>query len=55
MRRFYAHFSAGESAVAALARAKRDMLKTFGRKAVPFSWAGFTIEGAANQKLDITH
>ena len=31
----------------ALTAAKRDMLRTFGRKAIPYQWAGFTIEGAA--------
>ena len=47
MKRFYAHLAANQSAAAALTAAKRDMLRTFGHKTVPYQWAGFTIEGAA--------
>lgn len=47
MKRFYAHLAANQSAAAALTAAKRDMLRTFGPKTVPYEWAGFTIEGAA--------
>ncbi len=46
MKRFYAHLLAKRSAALALAAAKRDMLLTFGTKAVPYEWAAFTIEGA---------
>ncbi len=46
MKRFYAHLSANRSAASALTAAKRDMLRTFGRKAIPYQWAGFTVEGA---------
>jgi CHAT domain-containing protein len=50
MKRFYAHLSANQSAATALTAAKRDMLRTLGSKALPYQWAGFTIEGgrAAN-------
>jgi CHAT domain-containing protein len=51
MKRFYAHLSANGSAASALTAAKRDMLRTFGRKALPYQWAGFTIEGAAGRPL----
>ncbi len=46
MKRFYAHLSETQSAAAALTAAKRDMLRTFGRNALPYQWAGFTIEGS---------
>jgi CHAT domain-containing protein len=46
MKRFYAHLLAHRSAGSALNAAKRDMLRTFGREALPYQWAGFTIEGA---------
>ncbi len=45
MKRFYAHLSEGQSAAEALTSAKRDMLRAFGAKAVPYGWAGFIIEG----------
>ena len=51
MKRFYAHLSANQSAASALTAAKRDMLRTFGRKALPYQWAGFTIEGAAGRPI----
>jgi len=46
MKRFYAHLLAHRSAGWALTAAKRDMLRTFGHEALPYQWAGFTIEGA---------
>ncbi len=39
--------STSKSPASALTAAKRDMLRTFGRKTLPYQWAGFTIEGAA--------
>jgi CHAT domain-containing protein len=49
MKRFYAHLLEKRSAALALTAAKRDMLRTFGQKAVPYEWAAFTIEGADAQ------
>ena len=46
MKRFYLHLENGEPPGAALAAAKREMLHTFGKSAVPYYWAGFTFEGA---------
>jgi CHAT domain-containing protein len=51
MRRFYAHLLEKRSPASALTAAKRDMLRTFGQKAVPYQWAAFTIEGAATQPM----
>lgn len=51
MKRFYAHLSANLSAASALTAAKRDMLRTFGSKALPFEWAAFTAEGAARRPI----
>jgi CHAT domain-containing protein len=50
MKRFYAHLSANQSAATALTTAKRDMLRTLGSKALPYQWAGFTIEGGQDGK-----
>ncbi len=49
MKRFYTHLLEGRSAASALAAAKRDVLRRSGRKALPYQWAGFTIEGAATR------
>jgi CHAT domain-containing protein len=49
MKHFYAHLTAHEPAAYALAEAKRDTLREFGRTAVPYYWAGFTFEGAADR------
>ena len=51
MKRFYAHLSANRSAASALTAAKRDMLRMFGQKALPYQWAGFTIEGTAGRPI----
>ena len=51
MKRFYAHLLERQSSAAALTLAKRDMLRTFGRKALPYQWAAFTIEGAATRPV----
>jgi len=56
MKRFYAHLTAGQSAASALTAAKRDMLRTFGDKALPYQWAAFTIEGATGRpSVKATH
>jgi len=31
-----------------LALAKRDMMNTYGEQAVPYYWAGYTLEGVGN-------
>ena len=49
MRRFYTHLAANRSAAVALAFAKRDILKRFGNKALPYQWAGFIAEGAPDR------
>jgi CHAT domain-containing protein len=53
MKQFYKHLAAGETVAVALTAAKRDMLRTYGSAAVPYYWAGFTLEGAAN--LPVAH
>jgi len=50
MKEFYAQLADGTSAADALVAAKQKMLKTFGEtKAVPYYWAGFTLEGFTPQ------
>ena len=54
MKTFYGELARHKRAPDALAAAKRTMLKTFGAtKAIPYYWAGFTVEGAAEPP--ITH
>ncbi|MEO8126673.1 MAG: CHAT domain-containing protein [Bryobacteraceae bacterium] len=45
MRRFYAHLAMHDNPAVALTAAKRDMLRAFGHKTLPFEWAAFTVEG----------
>ena len=49
MKQFYEHLAAGELAAYALAAARRDMLRKFGQKAVPYYWAGYTFTGVAER------
>ncbi len=51
MKQFYEHLAAHEPAAYALTEAKRDTLRKFGRTAVPYYWAGFTFEGAADRAV----
>lgn len=48
MKRFYSHLAYNKPPGRALTDAKRDMLRTFGSKALPHQWAGFTFEGASD-------
>lgn len=45
MKFFYTHLAAGDPAPFALAEAKRDMLRMWGPRAVPYYWAGYIYEG----------
>lgn len=47
MKDFYGELNRKKPVPDALAAAKRTMLKTYGTKAVPYYWAGFTVEGVA--------
>lgn len=48
MKMFYSRVSRGEDAAYALRMAKKDMLQAFGSSsALPYYWAGFTVEGLA--------
>jgi CHAT domain-containing protein/tetratricopeptide (TPR) repeat protein len=51
MKTFYSELARDKSVPHALAAAKRTMLKTFGTKAVPYYWAGFTVEGVAERPI----
>jgi CHAT domain-containing protein len=53
MERFYAHLAEGNTIAHALTAAKRDMLRTYGAKAVPYYWAGFKLEGAGDDPLPV--
>jgi CHAT domain-containing protein len=53
MKRFYAHLVRKNTVASALTFAKRDMLRTYGAQAVPYYWAGFKLEGAADRSVDI--
>lgn len=45
MKEFYSGLAAGRSPALALADAKRELLRSYGKTAVPYYWAGFTFEG----------
>ncbi len=51
MKTFYGELNRKKRVPEALAIAKRKMLKTFGAKAVPYYWAGFTVEGEAEPPI----
>jgi CHAT domain-containing protein len=51
IQQLYRHLAAHETPAHALTAAKRDMLQKFGRKVVPYYWAGFTLEGVAGPVL----
>ena len=51
MKQFYQHLAAHEPAPYALAGAKRDMLRKYGSAAVPYYWAGYSIEGAFDRAV----
>lgn len=46
MRGFYQRLRTGQTAADALAGAKREIIRQFGSRAVPYYWAGFTLEGS---------
>ncbi len=52
MKSFYQHLAGGEPPTIALVAAKRDMLRRFDTAAVPYFWAGYTIEGAFDDALN---
>jgi CHAT domain-containing protein len=51
MKQFYRRIGSGEAVAAALAGAKRDLLREFGQRAVPYYWAGFVVDGAADTSI----
>ena len=51
MKSFYAELNRGRGAADALATAKRNMIKKFGTNAVPYYWAGFTVQGVAEPPI----
>jgi CHAT domain-containing protein len=51
MKQFYAHLASGKSIAISLSEAKRDTLRTFGTQAVPYYWAGFTLEGIGERPV----
>ena len=51
MKRFYRHLAMKQPAPRALQQAKHDAVNRFGKKAVPYYWAGFTYEGAPSRGL----
>jgi CHAT domain-containing protein len=51
MKQFYKHLTAGSPMAEALTEAKRDILRTYGTRAVPYYWAAFTLEGIGESVL----
>lgn len=48
---FYRHLADGRDEGSALQQAKLDLIKEFGREAVPFYWAGFNLVGDASAPI----
>lgn len=51
VRKFYTYLARGQTASVALANAKREMIQTFGKQAVPWLWAPYIAEGADDFRL----
>ena len=51
MTQFYKHLASGKSVAEALALAKRNMIDTYGEVAVPYYWAGYTLEGIGDNSI----
>ena len=53
MERFYGHLAQRNTIAHALTAAKRDMIRIYGKEAVPYYWAGFKLEGAGDRSLPV--
>jgi CHAT domain-containing protein len=53
IRKFYAYLGRGQSASIAMANAKREIIRTFGKQAVPWLWAPYIVEGADGFRLNL--
>lgn len=51
MKQFYSHLMSGDTIGTALVDAKRDVLKTYGNKAIPYFWAGYIVDGLSEQRI----
>ena len=51
MVEFYSRLAKREDQATALTEAKRSMIQKFGDQAPPYLWAGFVIEGDANEPI----
>jgi CHAT domain-containing protein len=51
MKHLYAHLAEHRTPAYALTAAKRDFLRTFGGKTVPFEWAAFGAEGEIGRQI----
>ena len=53
VKAFYLHLKRGEDKGSALRNAKLDMIHEFGEQALPYYWAGFTMEGDSASPIQI--
>jgi CHAT domain-containing protein len=51
MTQFYQHLAFGRSVAESLTLAKRDIMSMFGDAAVPYYWAGYTLEGVGSNVI----
>lgn len=51
MAQFYKHLASGKAVAEALTLAKRDVMDTYGDAAVPYYWAGYTLEGVGDNSI----
>jgi CHAT domain-containing protein len=51
MKQFYKNLVNGRSVTEALTTAKREIIRLYGPRAIPYYWAGFTVEGAGESNV----
>jgi CHAT domain-containing protein len=54
IKAFYGHLARAEDKGSALRNAKLDMIQEFGDQALPYYWAGFTMQGDSASPLSIS-
>jgi len=51
MKGFYKHLGLGEPPADSMAKAKRELLATYGGTSAPLYWAGFVVQGSGAGSL----
>lgn len=54
IKQFYGHLAKKQDKGSALRRAKMDLLKKYGDQALPYYWAGFTLQGEGASRARVS-